>query len=94
VLLGFADLVDSVKERERSKAVGCRGVVVSRRCAGDASSDDAANGAVVEVGRLRRGLVVDVHLSLGGLAPRRQLARRTAVFDGLADPLGMTSVLA
>ena len=66
MLLAGADLVDAVEKRERPQGGGRGGVVPSGRSAGYPASYDAANRAVVELGRLRRRLVVDVHFALGG----------------------------
>ncbi len=51
-LVGGADLVDAVEERELAQAVGRRPVLLARRGPGYPASDDAPDGAVVEPGRL------------------------------------------
>ena len=49
-LVGGADLVDAVEERELAQAVGRRRVVLARRGPGYPASDDPADRAVGEVG--------------------------------------------
>ena len=83
-LVGGADLVDAVEERELAQAVGRRRVVLPGRGAGYPASHDPADRAVGEVRWRWRGLVVHPHLP-----PR--LAGRSWPSDLCPPPRGVTS---